>query len=92
MQNRNNLSQTTAQILRDRINKEHIYQYGEKLPNENELSEELGVSRTTLREAIRILVSEGVLNVQRGKEPLWQSRWNVSRQEILEYESLRTLK
>ena len=67
MQNRNNLSQTTAQILRDRINKEHIYQYGEKLPNENELSEELGVSRTTLREAIRILVSEGVLNVQRGK-------------------------
>ena len=67
MQNRNNLSQRTAQILRDRINKEHIYQYGEKLPNENELSEELGVSRTTLREAIRILVSEGVLNVQRGK-------------------------
>ena len=37
MQNMNNLSQTTAQILRDRINKEHIYQYGEKLPNENEL-------------------------------------------------------
>ena len=58
MQNRNNLSQTTAQILRDRINKEYIYQYGEKLPNENELSEELGVSRTTLREAIRILVSD----------------------------------
>ena len=84
MQNRNNLSQRTAQILRDRINKEHIYQYGEKLPNENELSEELGVSRTTLREAIRILVSEGVLN--------GQSRWSALRQETLEYESLRTLK
>ena len=31
------------------------------------MSEELGVSRTTLREAIRILVSEGVLIVKRGK-------------------------
>lgn len=62
-----NLSQRTAEILRDRIHKEHKYEYGEKLPNENELSEELGVSRTTLREAIRILVSEGVLVVQRGK-------------------------
>lgn len=67
MENKSNLSQRTAQILRDRINTEHTYQFGEKLPNENELSEELGVSRTTLREAIRILVSEGVLVVQRGK-------------------------
>lgn len=66
-ENKRNLSQKVAEILRERIEKKHIYQFGEKLPNENELSEELGVSRTTLREAIRILVSEGVLVVQRGK-------------------------
>lgn len=64
---KSNLSQRTAEIIRNKINKEHIYKNGDKLPNENELSEELGVSRTTLREAIRILVSEGVLTVKRGK-------------------------
>ncbi len=64
---KSNLSQRTAEVIRDKINKEHIYKTGDKLPNENELSEELGVSRTTLREAIRILVSEGVLIVKRGK-------------------------
>ena len=64
---KSNLSQRTAEVIRDKINKEHIYKTGDKLPNENELSDELGVSRTTLREAIRILVSEGVLIVKRGK-------------------------
>lgn len=64
---KSNLSQRTAEIIRNNINKEHLYKAGDKLPNENELSDELGVSRTTLREAIRILVSEGVLTVRRGK-------------------------
>ncbi len=40
---------------------------GEKLPNENELSDTLGISRTTLREAIRSLVAQGILEVRRGK-------------------------
>src|SRR5699024_2932494 len=40
---------------------------GDQLPNENELSTELNVSRTTLREALRILVTNGVLEIQRGK-------------------------
>ncbi|MEQ8154548.1 MAG: FadR/GntR family transcriptional regulator [Clostridiaceae bacterium] len=40
---------------------------GDKLPNENELSQELKVSRTTLREAIRILVTQNVLEIIRGK-------------------------
>ncbi|MCI8337555.1 MAG: FadR family transcriptional regulator [Lachnospiraceae bacterium] len=67
MEEKSNLSQRTAEIIRRQIHDEHKYQYGQKLPNENELSEELGVSRTTLRESIRILVSEGILVVQRGK-------------------------
>ena len=40
---------------------------GDKLPNENDLSQSLGVSRTTLREAVRYLVAQGVLSVQRGR-------------------------
>ncbi len=62
-----NLSQRIADTLKKMIVEEHIYNYGEKLPNENELSQELGVSRTTLREAIRTLISNGVLVVKRGK-------------------------
>jgi len=62
-----NLSQRTADTLRAEIVEEHIYQFGEKLPNENVLSEKLGISRTTLREAIHILTSEGILEVRRGR-------------------------
>ncbi len=62
-----NLSQRTAETLKKMIVDEHKYNYGEKLPNENELSQELGISRTTLREAIRTLISNGVLVVKRGK-------------------------
>ncbi len=62
-----NLSQRIADTLKRMIVEEHIYNYGEKLPNENELSQELGISRTTLREAIRTLISMGVLEVKRGK-------------------------
>ena len=61
-----NLSQRTAEILSNKIRVEQRYMPGDKLPNENVLSEELGVSRTTLREAIRTLVSEGLLVVRRG--------------------------
>ena len=62
-----NLSQRTAETLKKMIVEEHKYKYGEKLPNENELSQELGISRTTLREAIRTLISIGILVVKRGK-------------------------
>ena len=39
---------------------------GDKLPNELELSSELNVSRTTLREALRILSTRGLVEVRRG--------------------------
>lgn len=61
------LSQQTAQRLYNQIVVEKQLSPGEKLPNEVELSRTLGVSRTTLREAIRELVIQGVLEVQRGK-------------------------
>jgi DNA-binding FadR family transcriptional regulator len=40
---------------------------GDKLPSELDLARELGVSRTTLREAVRVLMSQGYLEVRRGK-------------------------
>lgn len=61
------LSEQTSDRLYERIVDEHRYAPGSKLPNENELSAELGVSRTTLREAISFLAAQGVLEIRRGK-------------------------
>ncbi|MFC7716342.1 FadR/GntR family transcriptional regulator [Nonomuraea recticatena] len=40
---------------------------GEKLPPERELAVQLGISRVTLREAIRALQEAGYLDVRRGR-------------------------
>lgn len=42
------------------------YGPGEKLPPEREHAEQLGVSRVTLREALRVLEGEGYLEMRRG--------------------------
>lgn len=39
---------------------------GDRIPNEYELAEELGVGRSTVREAVKILVSKNVLEIRRG--------------------------
>ena len=61
------LSERTADAIYDLITADPVLGEGDKLPNENELSLHFGVSRTTLREAIRFLVAQGVLEVRRGK-------------------------
>ena len=61
------LSESIADTLLSMITIEKRFSAGDKLPNENELSAELNVSRTTLREAIRILVAYDVLEIQRGR-------------------------
>ena len=48
------------------ITEERRFSAGDKLPNENDLSQELGVSRATLREAVRILSTGGILEIRRG--------------------------
>lgn len=40
---------------------------GDKLPTEKELMEQLGVSRTPVREAIKILEAIGVIHIKRGE-------------------------
>ncbi len=57
------LSSRAAEGLRQRIRSSAA---GEKLPTEAALMEELGVGRSTLREAVRILEREGRLRVRQG--------------------------
>ncbi len=45
---------------------EQPVEIGEKIPNEFELAEMFGVGRSTIREAVKGLVSKGVLEVRRG--------------------------
>lgn len=39
---------------------------GQRIPNEFELAERFGVGRSTIREAVKALVSKGILEVKRG--------------------------
>lgn len=69
----NGLSNIKSKLLAEQI-QEQIYQYildtpievGAKLPNEFELGELFGVGRSTVREAVKLLVSRGILEVRRG--------------------------
>lgn len=54
-----------SQILRKRI-REGVYAPGERLPSEDELAEEMGISRTTLRAAMSALVAEGLVVRRQG--------------------------
>ena len=61
------LSEQTAGRILDMILVEKRFQPGDKLPNEMELAQELGISRVTLREAVRILCTRGIVEIQRGR-------------------------
>ena len=65
--NRKNLADGVVDIILAMITVDKRFLPGDKLPNENKLSEELRVSRTTLREAVRSLVLGGILEIRRGK-------------------------
>lgn len=48
---------------------EGIHPAGEQLPPEPVLAEAAGVSRLTLREAVKSLAQRGVLRVEQGRDP-----------------------
>jgi GntR family transcriptional repressor for pyruvate dehydrogenase complex len=62
---RNSLYEEIFEILKEAI-LSGGYESGEALPSEVELSHQLGVSRTVVREAIRSLQSRGFLEIRRG--------------------------
>ena len=61
------LSEQAADEILDMITIKKQFKVGDKLPNETELSSILNVSRTTLREAIKMLVLKDIVEIKRGK-------------------------
>lgn len=59
------LAEQTAQLLIQMI-QENGYTPGDKLPTEMELSSTLNVGRNTVREALRILMSQNVVTIRQG--------------------------
>lgn len=58
--------QQIADELRSNI-QESIFEVGDRLPTETELSQRFGVNRHTLRRAIEVLRQEGIVDVERGR-------------------------
>lgn len=56
------VSEQIANLITDRA-----LHAGDKLPNEFEMAEQLGVGRGTIREAVKILVSRNVVEIKRGR-------------------------
>jgi DNA-binding FadR family transcriptional regulator len=44
-----------------------LYEPGDQLPSERDIAKLMGISRATVREAIRLLVEQGILTVKRGR-------------------------
>lgn len=64
--NERRLSLEVANRIKELIRKEKL-KPGDKLPNEMQLAELFGVSRPTVREAVKSLVSQNIIEIQRGK-------------------------
>ena len=64
MENKTRGDRAVDELLR--LIRESGYSAGEKLPNEYELSAQLGISRNTIREAVRVLASRNILDIRQG--------------------------
>ncbi len=64
---------------------------GEKMPTEQELSKEFNVSRSSVREALRVLESEGLIEARRGSGTYVASKLNLrqGRSEVARWLSNR---
>lgn len=78
------LSERVAIELLEMITLKKRFTPGDKLPGENELCVELGVSRTTLRAAIQSLVNQNILETKRGKGTFVKERVGIRNSEIFD--------
>lgn len=60
------VAELAADVLRNRILDGELAD-GDELPKQEDLLEEFGISRPSVREALRILEAEGLISVRRGK-------------------------
>jgi len=67
IRNRGRLSESVANQIKKAIFEEKLVP-GDKLPSEKELAESFGTSRTTTREALRLLEISGLLSVKPGQD------------------------
>ncbi|WP_374977207.1 FadR/GntR family transcriptional regulator [Microbacterium trichothecenolyticum] len=65
MVRRESLAEQAAELLLARI-RDGEWEVGEKLPGETKLAPQLGVGRSTAREAIRTLAGRGILTTRQG--------------------------
>lgn len=63
---------------------ENHFPAGSILPSERELSEKIGVTRTTLREVLQRLARDGWLRIQHGKPTKVNNIWETANLNILE--------
>lgn len=63
--NKKNISTDVAEKISGMILAEQRFRPGDKLPNERDFAEELGVSRTSIREAFKLLHAKGMLEIRR---------------------------
>ena len=89
------LGELAAAQLRERL-AAGAWDVGERLPSEVELAEQLGVGRSTVREAVRVLVHEGLLETRQGagtfvlaREPAAEWEPRLRRAAVLEVYELR---
>jgi len=62
-------------IIKTRI-ENNIYQKGTLIPSENELSKEFGVTRFTIRNAMKGLQKEDLIYTEKGKGSLVKKKFN----------------
>src|ERR1700731_3005359 len=100
--NRKSLAEIVALKLQDQIIQGN-YTVNQKLPVEAELMLSFGVGRSTIREAVKILVNSGFLRVQQGvgtfidditgiNEPLFQKLKRAEPKNIKEVRELLEMK
>lgn len=66
------INEIVARIMKEISSSE--YAIGDKLPTERELCEELGVGRSSVREALRMLQAHGVIDIQQGRGAFVRSK------------------
>lgn len=76
--NQKSLPERTADAVMSMLHHEN-YGVGQKLPNEIKMAERFEVSRSTIRQAEKILEQRGILVIERGAARSYPAAWGSMR-------------